>query len=84
MPYNLIFAVNNKDIYEEAEISTYFPVDNRGGSSMDEGDGEIVNNQLLIIDQARVFTHPIFGDESRSDYRFFNGSARDSYCSICH
>ena len=69
MPYNLIFAVNNKDIYEEAEISTYFPVDNRGGSSMDEGDGEIVNNQLLIIDQARVFTHPIFGDESRSDYR---------------
>ena len=69
MPYSLIFAVNNKDIYEEAEIKTYFPVENRGGVSEEEGDEEIVNNQLLVIDRNDVFTHPIFGDESSMDYR---------------
>ena len=69
LPYSLIFAVNNKDIFDEAAISTYFPVENRGGSSEEEGDGEIVNNQLLVVDQARVFTHPDFGDETYYDYR---------------
>ena len=69
LPYGLIFAVNNKDIFEEAEIATYFPVENRGGAGEDEGSGEIVNNQLLVVNRDEIFNHPVFGDESLMDYR---------------
>ena len=70
LPYSLIFAVNNKDVFEESDISSYFPVDSRGsGGEQPGGDGEITTSQLLVIDRGDIFNQRINGDESMQDYR---------------
>lgn len=70
LPYSLIFAVNNKDVFEESEISTYFPVDSRGNTGGQPGEEtEVTTSQLLVIDRDDIFNQRINGDESTQDYR---------------